>query len=267
MNKDYNNNTTIDISEFIVIHSLYKIISVSVYKSENKKINSQIPKCCYNYTKNILDNIISWNSITYDKDEIRNENKTKIKNNINYNISQCNNLSQILSNNHNNNLSSFQINNSYIDENYNEQKLFSNLLNIKNNWDFCEEPKSNNNDRYISSLIIIKKAQKENKIKIVKEEKDEYSIQSKKSIKSPLKVFNSSKNIRITSIFKSLFAKEKKPTINKDLNDIMNELSFHSIKHDKDDENRKNYENIIDFNQLRKDYETQKKINKIDLKK
>ena len=88
---DYNEINSVNISELIVIQLLDKIISISMRISENKKIFSKIPEICYNYSKNIINNVISFNNIIYDKDEIRNIDKT-IKNNTQPHIIQNSNL-------------------------------------------------------------------------------------------------------------------------------------------------------------------------------
>ena len=101
---------------------------------------------------------------------------------------------------------------------------------------------------------------------IVKEENEHKNENNKKINKRKLKYYNSSKNIGVTSSFNSLLSKIKKTNTHKTLNEIMNEFSFYSIKEDKDEINKKNLEKLLDFNQLRKDFEAQKESNKIDLK-
>ena len=148
---DYNEINSVNISELIVIQILDKIISISMRISENKKIFSKIPEICYNYSKDIINNVISFNNIKYDKDEIRNIDKT-IKNNTQPHKIQNSNLLHILSSNKNEKALYFQnINNPKTNINCDKKNIFFNYLNDKNDWNICEEPKSNKYDRYTSS--------------------------------------------------------------------------------------------------------------------
>ena len=148
---DYNEINSVNISELIVIQILDKIISISMRISENKKIFSKIPEICYNYSKDIINNVISFNNIKYDKDEIRNIDKT-IKNNTQPHKIQNSNLSHILSSNKNEKAFYFQnTNNQKSNINCDKKNIFFNYLNDKNDWNICEEPKSNKYDRYTSS--------------------------------------------------------------------------------------------------------------------
>jgi hypothetical protein len=265
---DYNEINSVNISELIVIQLLDKIISISMRISENKKIFSKIPEICYNYSKNIINNVISFNNIIYDKDEIRNIDKT-IKNNTQPHIIQNSNLLHIISSNKNEKALYFQnTNNPKTNINCDKKNVFFNYLNDKNDWNICEEPKSNKYDRYTSSLINIQNYKNENKKQdmIVKEENEHKNESNKKINERKLKYYNSSENIGATSSFNALLAKIKKTNTHKTLNEIMNEFSFYSIKEDKDEINKKNLEKLLDFNQLRKDFEAQKESNKIDLK-
>ena len=265
---DYNEINSVNISELIVIQILDKIISISMRISENKKIFSKIPEICYNYSKNIINNVISFNNIIYDKDEIRNIDKT-IKNNTQPHIIQNSNLLHILSSNKNEKALYFQnINNPKTNINCDKKNIFFNYLNDKNDWNICEEPKSNKDDRYTTSLINIQNDKNENKNQdmIVKEENEHKNENNEKINERKLNYYNSSENIGATSSFNALLAKIKKTNTHKTLNEIMNEFSFYSIKEDKDEINKKNLEKLLDFNQLRKDFEAQKESNKIDLK-
>ena len=257
-----------NISELIVKEIIDKIIIIPIYISQNKKIISQISENCCDFLKDTLNNFLSWNFISYDKDEIRIDNTES-------QIFQCNNLSQILSNS-NDNLSYFQAINSHrIDKNNFEEKIFfTNFIESTNDWSLCEEPISNEYDRYASTLIKMKNLQ--NNIKkvynlkeVVKEEDEEESKKSrmsKPSLKS-LKYFNSSKLlVNSSSSFKLLLDNIKKPKINKTINEIMNEFSFHSIEDAQIEIKLKNLEKMFNFEQLRKDIEAQKQLNELDLK-
>lgn len=277
IHNNYENNL-MNISESIVKEIIDKIIINPIYISHTKDIISKIPEKCYTFSQNILNNFLSWNFISYDKDEIRTEEKTIINNNAESQIFQCNNLSQILSNS-NENLSSFQVINShrFNKNNFEEKIFFSNYINGVNDWNMSDEPISNDYDRYASTLISIKnlknnKNSKNNKNEnlnlkeIVKEEDDEESKKSRISKRS-IKYFNSSKLLfNSSSSFKSLLTNIKKSKIKKTINEIMNEFSFHSIKDDKIDIKIKNLEKLFNFEQLRKDFEAQKELNEIDLK-
>ena len=104
-----------------------------------------------------------------------------------------------------------------------------------------------------------------NKInKIVKEEKyEEEGKKSKNNSKKSLKNFNSSTFFS----FKSLMMNIKKPNIQKKINEIMNEFSFHSIEDGKDDKYKNNLEKVMGFEKLRKEFEIKKELNQLELKK
>ena len=268
--ESYNNNS---FSEIIVKKLIDKIISLTITKVQNKKQKSDIPLICFNFSKNILNNYISWNFISYDKDETKNDDKTII-NNSESQIFQSSNLSQIIGNNNDNSISYFQ--NSMTDQNFEKKIFFSNYVNSNsiNDWNIMDEPKSNKYDRYVTNLTIIK-SDKMNKFKveedkIVKEEEDEdeQSRISKNSSKHSLKIvnplFNSTKKIKS----KPLLSVKKKPNtedIPKKLNEVMNEFSFHSIKEEKEENNKKDLYNSIDVEKLIEEFEARKELNKLDL--
>ena len=270
----YNNNS---FSEIIVKKIIDKIISLTITKQQNKKLKSDIPLICFNFSKNILNNYIKWNFISYDKDETKKDDKTII-NNSESQIFQSSNLSQIIGNNNDNSISYFQ--NSMSSQNFEKKIFFYNYVNSNsiNDWNIMEEPKSNKYDRYVSNLTLIK-IDKINKFKveedkIVKEEEDEdeqskiSKNNSKKSLKVVKSLINSTKKIKSITNFKPFTSVKKKPNtedIPKKLNQVMNEFSFHSIKEEKVENNQKDLHNSIDEEKLVEEFEAKKELNKLDL--
>lgn len=265
----YNDKYLTEKSDIVVKEILDKIIINSIYISENEKLNLRIYDTCFDFTKNIINNTISFNYISYDKDETRNEDKTLIINTTESQIFSGNNMSQILPNE---NIFCLPISSHCSNKYLEEKKLFSNYSRGINNWNICTEPKSSKYDRYSSTLINLKNVKNKNKHKInhkieenkiVKEENEEENKKSRNKIKRSLKYFKSSKLISSFSSFKSLLSNIKKPKIHKSIRDIMNEFSFYSIKGEKEDNCKKNSEK--DFEKLRKEFEEQKEINKKEM--
>ena len=261
-------------SEIIINEIVNKIIIIPIYISENKIIDSKISEFIFNFSESIINNVVSWNIIKYDKDEIRKKNKEIINDNTESQLFQSNNdISQILSNNTKNASDFIIINSNHSNKCLEENKLLSNCFDDINDWNICEEPKSSKYDRYSSSLmnmIYIKNEYNKNyfegnKInKIVKEEKyEEEGKKSKNNSKKSLKNFNSSTFFS----FKSLMMNIKKPNIQKKINEIMNEFSFHSIEDGKDDKYMNNLEKVMGFEKLRKEFEIKKELNQLELKK
>ena len=265
----YNDKYLTEKSDIVVKEILDKIIINSIYISENEKLNLRIYDTCFDFTRNIINNAISFKYISYDKDETRNEDKTLIINSTESQIFPGNNMSQILPNE---NIFCLPISSHCSNKYLEEKKLFSNYSRCINNWNICTEPKSSKYDRYSSTLINLKNAKNKNKHKInhkieenkiVKEENEEENKKSRSNIKRSLKYFKSSKLISSFSSFKSLLSNIKKPKIHKSIRDIMNEFSFYSLKDEKEDNCKKNSEK--DFEKLRKEFEEQKEINKKEM--
>ena len=265
----YNDKFLTEKSEIIVKEILDKIIINSIYISENEKLNLKIYNTCFDFTKNMINNAISFKYISYDKDETRNEDKTTIINNTESQIFPGNNMSQISPSE---NVFCLPINSHRSNKYLEEKKLFSNYPHGINNWNICTEPKSSKYDRYSSTLINLKNFKNKNKHKInhkieenktVKEENEEENKKSRKNLKRSLKYFKSSKLISSFSSFKSLLSSIKKPKIHKSIRDIMNEFSFYYIKDESEENCKKNSEK--DFEKLRKEFEEQKEINKKEM--
>ena len=269
-NKNYSNN----IPDIVANDMIEKIISITVSLSSKKKINSKIPQKCYNFVENIINNYISWNFITYDKDEIRSKNKTIINSNAESEIFPNNNLSNISSNN---NLSepnvNFSISNSYFDDN----KILSNSAYGKNDWDFFDEPPSNKADKYASTLIKYIPLKFENKYQynksnIVKEvdEEDEINKTKISKFRNSIKFLTNSKILRnisrLSTVVNKNIGKVPVKTKPKGLNEIMNEFSFHSIQDENLTKQLQNLDKLIHVDELRKELEVKKEDDQKDLK-
>ena len=245
-------------ADIIVHYIIEKLLSLTVSTSFNKKVNNEFNDFCFDFLINSLNNCISQRLLAYDKEDPKNDsiNNSKIESlsEINSIISDTNQYSKI------------QIN-------FNPDIYFDNCKHGINDWDFTDEPISNNFDRYASSMIIYKNIEvdKENKLKynskvvgelleVVNEEsgknsrscsKENISNKDKESLNQ--KIEKNVKNIKFNKsiINKNIDNKKKK----KKLLDI-NELSFHDILNDVD-----HYKESkdIDYDLLRKEVE-QKQI-------
>ena len=274
--KNYLNN----ISDIIVNEIIEKIISLTISSSESKKISSKIPQECFYFLENIINNYVSWNYIHYDKDELRTEEKTIINSNSESQIFPCNNISQI---SNNDDLSDYQNFNNNTISNFYEKEISPNSLYGINNWDIFDEPKSNNFDRYATTLIKYKPLINENKYydksKVVKEEDDDEDEDEENQIKNSkisiyskvgsrrasLKYISNSKFLKTTSSIKSLLNNndkiQNKPNKPKTLNEIMNEFSFHSINDGNETKRLKYLDKLINDEELRKEKEMEKENN------
>lgn len=259
----------VNIPEIIAKRIVDKLISLAICTIHNKKQISQMPINCFNFTKSILNGYISWNFISYDKEEKRNDDKTIINNTESQIFQYGNNLSQILGND---TLSYYQISNSHRTNNTFDEKLFyNNYIRGVNDWNIVDEPKSGNFDKYASTLIKLKHGKifkyHVEDYKVVQEEEDEDSKKSKDTSKISLNRRHSTKLIKFIPHLKSLLAKKIRKSIPKKISEIMNEFSFYSIKDEKEKENKKNPDVSIDVENYIKELEAQKKANKLDLQK
>jgi len=269
-----NKNSSNNISDIVVNEMIEKIISLAISLSTKKEINSKIPQKCFNFIENIINSYISWNLITYDKDEIRSKNKNIISSNTESEIFPNNNLSNISSNN---NISEPNVNtsisNSYFDDN---NKILSNSSYGKNDWDFFDEPPSNKVDKYATTLIKYLPVKFDNKYeydkaKVVKEEEEEEEINKTKvsKFRNSLKYLTNSKILRNVSRYNSVLTNniEKVPvkTKPKALNEIMNEFSFHSIQDENLTKQLQNLDKLIHVDELRKEIEVKKEDDQKDI--
>jgi hypothetical protein len=268
-NKNYSNN----ISDIIANEMIEKMISLTISLSTKKELNSKIPQKCFNFIENIINSYVSWNFITYDKDEIRSKKKTIISSNAESEIFPNNNLSSISSNyNISEPNGNFSMSNSYFDDN----KLLSNSSYGKNDWDFYDEPPSNKVDKYATTLIKYMPLKFDNKYefnksKIVKEVEEEDEVNKTKisKFRNSVKYLTNSKILRNISRFGTLLNNniDKVPvkTKPKGLNEIMNEFSFHSIEDENLTKQLQNLDKLIHVDELRKEIEVKKEDDQKDM--
>ena len=266
-NKNYSNN----ISDIVVNEMIEKIISLTISISTKKEINSKIPQKCFNFVENIINSYVSWNFITYDKDEIRSKYKTIISSNNESEIFPHNNISSI---SNNNNISEPNANSSISNSYFEDNKILSNSSYGKNDWDFYDEPPSNKVDKYATTLIKYISLKFDNKYqynksKIVKEVEEEDEVNKTKISKFRNSIKYNSKIFRNFSRFSTVKNNnnDKVPvkTKPKSLNEIMNEFSFHSIEEENLTKQLQNLDKLIHVDELRKEIEVKKDDGQKDL--
>ena len=266
-NKNYSNN----ISDLIANEMIEKIISLTISISTKKEINSKIPQKCFNFVENIINSYVSWNFITYDKDEIRSKNKTIISSNNESEIFPHNNISSI---SNNNNISEPNANSSISNSYFEDNKILSNSSYGKNDWDFYDEPPSNKVDKYATTLIKYISLKFDNKYqynksKIVKEVEEEDEVNKTKISKFRNSIKYNSKIFRNFSRFSTVKNNnnDKVPvkTKPKNLNEIMNEFSFHSIEEENLTKQLQNLDKLIHVDELRKEIDIKKDDGQKDL--
>ena len=266
-NKNYSNN----ISDIIANEMIEKIISLTISISTKKEINSKIPQKCFNFVENIINSYVSWNFITYDKDEIRSKNKTIISSNNESEIFPHNNISSI---SNNNNISEPNANSSISNSYFEDNKILSNSSYGKNDWDFYDEPPSNKVDKYATTLIKYISLKFDNKYqynksKIVKEVEEEDEVNKTKISKFRNSIKYNSKIFRNFSRFSTVKNNnnDKVPvkTKPKNLNEIMNEFSFHSIEEENLTKQLQNLDKLIHVDELRKEIDIKKDDGQKDL--
>ena len=269
----HNNNYSHNISDIIVNEIIEKIISLTISLSRKKEINSKIPQKCFNFIENMINSYISWNLITYDKDEIRSKNKSIISSNTQSEIFPNNNLSNISSNI---NISEPNINTSISNSYFDDNKILSNSSYGKNEWDFFEEPPSNKVDKYATTLIRYKPLKFDYKYEVVKtkeikevEEEEEVNKTKVSKFRNSLKYLTNSRILRNISRYSSVISNniDKVPlkTKPKALNEIMNEFSFHSIEDENLTKQLQNLDKLIHVDELRKEIEVKKVDDQKDL--
>ena len=227
-------------ANIIVNELIEKIISLSISKNFNKKIENSIPSSCFDFLCNAVDSYLSLNFISYDKEEINDNNKIK-EEKFNENIIEG--IEPILNNNKLN----------IIEPNFEEQIFFNNYNRGENNWDLMDEPLSNKYDRYATTLVKFKEIDKEKNNKYNKEILEEIDEEYENITTNENKNNNNNKNINEIMIRNERKEGTKKITtrINKilnydennnnniknkkrNLNEIMSQFSFHDLEDNND---------------------------------
>ena len=245
-------------SEIIVNSIINKIISLSITKSIDIKINKQIPEKCFNFVKEMINNKLSSLFIFYDKDEERNINgKELFKSNINE-----------INDDNNNNFNKIEISNDE-SKSFLKNHFFSNTYCSENNWDLMDEPISSNLDRYSSTLIKFQEREEDkygiNKDKILEEEDISENSKSKKK-KEFHKISKKFKSTLYRTNFNKLLNNEeenKKPK----MSHIMNQLTTLDLEPEKNYENKQIVKLRAIFEKSKKEKEKEKEINREEQEK
>ena len=127
-------------SEVVILSIINKIISLSFSKALKEQVDLKVPKECYDYLKESLNNYLESQFISIDKEE--DKNKKEILSLPSFKEDKINTIY-----NHNLKYTSYNINFNL------ENTFFSNYFRGENNWNLIEEPKENIYDRYASTLI------------------------------------------------------------------------------------------------------------------
>ena len=227
-------------ANIIVNELIEKIISLSISKNFNKKIENSIPSSCFDFLCNAVDSYLSLNFISYDKEEINDNNKIK-EEKFNENIIEG--IEPILNNNKLN----------IIEPNFEEQIFFNNYNRGENNWDLMDEPLSNKYDRYATTLVKFKEIDKEKNNKYNKEILEEIDEEYENITTNENKNINNNKNIneimirnerkegtkKITTRINNILNYDDNNNNNiknkkRNLNEIMSQFSFHDLEDNND---------------------------------
>ena len=227
-------------ANIIVNELIEKIISLSISKNFNKKIENCIPSSCFDFLCNAVDSYLSLNFISYDKEEINDNNKIK-EEKFNENIIEG--IEPILNNNKLN----------IIEPNFEEQIFFNNYNRGENNWDLMDEPLSNKYDRYATTLVKFKEIDKEKNNKYNKEILEEIDEEYENITTNENKNNNNNKNIneimirnerkegtkKITTRINNILNYDDNNNNNiknkkRNLNEIMSQFSFHDLEDNND---------------------------------
>ena len=227
-------------ANIIVNELIEKIISLSISKNFNKKIENSIPSSCFDFLCNAVDSYLSLNFISYDKEEINDNNKIK-EEKFNENIIEG--IEPILNNNKLN----------IIEPNFEEQIFFNNYNRGENNWDLMDEPLSNKYDRYATTLVKFKEIDKEKNNKYNKEILEEIDEEYENITTNENKNNNNNKNIneimirnerkegtkKITTRINNILNYDDNNNNNiknkkRNLNEIMSQFSFHDLEDNND---------------------------------
>jgi hypothetical protein len=225
-------------ANIIVNELIEKIISLSISKNFNKKIENSIPSSCFDFLCNAVDSYLSLNFISYDKEEINDNNKIKEEK---FNENNIEGIEPILNNNKLN----------IIEPNFEEQIFFNNYNKGENNWDLMDEPLSNKYDRYATTLVKFKEIDKEKNNKYNKEILEEIDEEYENITTNENK--NNNKNIneimirnerkegtkKITTRINNILNYDDNNNNNiknkkRNLNEIMSQFSFHDLEDNND---------------------------------
>ena len=227
-------------ANIIVNELIEKIISLSISKNFNKKIENSIPSSCFDFLCNAVDSYLSLNFISYDKEEINDNNKIKEEK---FNENNIEGIEPILNNNKLN----------IIEPNFKEQIFFNNYNRGENNWDLMDEPLSNKYDRYATTLVKFKEIDKEKNNKYNKEILEEIDEEYENITTNENKNNNNNKNIneimirnerkegtkKITTRINNILNYDDNNNNNiknkkRNLNEIMSQFSFHDLEDNND---------------------------------
>ena len=227
-------------ANIIVNELIEKIISLSISKNFNKKIENSIPSSCFDFLCNAVDSYLSLNFISYDKEEINDNNKIKEEK---FNENNIEGIEPILNNNKLN----------IIEPNFEEQIFFNNYNRGENNWDLMDEPLSNKYDRYATTLVKLKEIDKEKNNKYNKEILEEIDEEYENITTNENKNNNNNKNIneimirnerkegtkKITTRINNILNYDDNNNNNiknkkRNLNEIMSQFSFHDLEDNND---------------------------------
>ena len=227
-------------ANIIVNELIEKIISLSISKNFNKKIENSIPSSCFDFLCNAVDSYLSLNFISYDKEEINDNNKIKEEK---FNENNIEGIEPILNNNKLN----------IIEPNFEEQIFFNNYNRGENNWDLMDEPLSNKYDRYATTLVKFKEIDKEKNNKYNKEILEEIDEEYENITTNENKNNNNNKNIneimirnerkegtkKITTRINNILNYDDNNNNNiknkkRNLNEIMSQFSFHDLEDNND---------------------------------
>ena len=225
-------------ANIIVNELIEKIISLSISKNFNKKIENSIPSSCFDFLCNAVDSYLSLNFRSYDKEEINDNNKIK-EEKFNENIIEG--IEPILNNNKLN----------IIEPNFEDQIYFNKYNRGKNNWDLMDEPLSNKYDRYATTLVKFKEIDKEKINKYNKEILEEIDEEYENITTNENKNNNNNKNIneimirneiregtkRITTRINNILNYDDNNNIKnkkRNLNETISQFSFHDLEDNND---------------------------------
>ena len=213
-------------ADIIVHYIIEKLLSLTVSTSFNKKVNNEFNDFCFDFLINSLNNCISQRLLAYDKEDPKNDsiNNSKIESlsEINSIISDTNQYSKI------------QIN-------FNPDIYFDNCKHGINDWDFTDEPISNNFDRYASSMIIYKN------IEVDKENKLKYNS---KVVGELLEVVNEESGKNSRSCSKENISNKDKESLNQKIEKNIKNINFNKSIINKNNDNKKKKKKLLDINEL-----------------
>ena len=260
-------NKFLNDSNIIANEIIEKIISLVISTNFNKNIENQISFSCFNYVKDTVDSYISSAFISHDKDETYQESFVHVKDELILEIEPIsikNENSKLDINSNNNNL------NSQSNLKLDEEIYFNNFYHGENDWNLMDEPKSNNFDRYATTMIKMKEIEKDKNVDL-KYKKDGEVLEEIDEESEKNSINNANKNDKANSKIKKKETKSKiKNKENAETNDtnntnakkkrnlidIMNQFSYHDL-----DDNSDIYVEPKDmsFDKLRKELQEKQK--------